>query len=159
MSTTTALYSDNDLQRAQSAIKSRLTFFFLIVAVALAVLVAALILRYKIPAIALTVLFSWIAYFYLSTKALPWIRYRRFLREMGEGLSRVTEGRFVLVGESSRMVDGVEVYDFVLRVGDEEEDERLFLWDADKPRPEIAEGQLMRIISYSNYVKEYMLGA
>jgi hypothetical protein len=41
----------------------------------------------------------------------------------------------------------------MLRVGPDEADERLFLWDADKPLPEIAQGREVCVTSHSNFVK------
>ena len=51
------------------------------------------------------------------------------------------------------MLDGVAVYDFMVYEGDDESEQRLFLWDADKPLPTYQKGQLLDIVSFGKYIK------
>lgn len=151
---TITLYDESDRERTSRALRKGWIALLCALIPTLAGLVALMILRQKYPAIIVTVVGAWICYYIIMNKMMPWFRYRRFLRDMDEGLSRVTDGWFVSLSESPRMADGVSVHDFVLRVGDEEEDERLFLWDDDKALPEINEGEPIHVVSFSNFVKK-----
>lgn len=151
------LYSADDVTVAKGEQKKRLIAFFALCAVALAMLVFTLIWRFEIPGLAATALLSCVSFCFYSIKVSPYVKYNRFLREMSEGLSRETEGRFASISDSVRTVDGVEVSDFIVRVESDEMDERLFLWDVDKTCPEIQEGCAIRVTSHSNFVKSVEL--
>jgi len=147
------LYSAEDIRAANDKKKKRLMVFIVLCALATALFVVATILRLRIPGIAILAVLACVGYFFFSSQVMPYVRYCRYLKEMNEGLSRETEGCFASISGSLRMVDGVEVNDFVLLVDEGETDERLFLWDVDKPRPDIPEGQRIRVTSHSNFIK------
>lgn len=147
------LYTSRDLSEARRIRNIRLYCFFAVCALALAAFGATLILRVEIPGLIATALLSCVAYFVYSTKVSPHNKYCRYLKALQEGLTRETEGVYVSMASDTRMVDGVEVYDFIISVEPGEMGERLFLWDANKPRPTFAPEQEMKIISHSNFIK------
>jgi hypothetical protein len=73
---------------------------------------------------------------------------------MREGLTRDTNGWFVSLATEPRKSDGVLVRDFIIRISESEEDERLFYWDDDKPVPDLKYGECVSIKSFGNYIKE-----
>lgn len=153
MSNTTTLYSDQDATRTKAAIRKSLIILCILIAITLAILITALVVRIQALAAIGTIIGAWLSYFYFSTQLLPWMKYNNFLRDMGEGLSRESDGWFVGYSDESRIVDGVAVHDFLMRVGDDEEDERLFLWDDDKALPQLAAGDKIHLTSFSNFIK------
>lgn len=149
-----ALYGESDKVRTATALRKSLIALLCVLVPTIGVLIATLILRNKYVGIGVTIVGAWVCYYIIMQKMMPWFRYKRFLKDMDEGLSRATDGWFVSLSESPRLSDGVAVHDFVLRVGDEEEDERLFLWDDDKELPTLNAGDPVHIVSFSNFVKE-----
>lgn len=95
-----------------------------------------------------------LSYAYLSTKVMPWYHYWAYQNDMRHGLSRETDAWYVSCSDSTRESDGVQFHELIVRVGDKEEDERLFFWDDDKKLPEIREGQKVHIRSFGNYITE-----
>jgi len=95
-----------------------------------------------------------LCYAFLTIKLLPWYHYWAFQNDMRHGLSRETDAWYVSCSDSTRESDGVQFHELIVRVGDGEEDERLFFWDDDKQLPEIKEGQRVHIRSFGNYITE-----
>ena len=98
-----------------------------------------------------------LSYAFLAIKVMPWYHYWAYQNDMRHGLSRETEAWYVSCSDSTRISDGVAFHEFIVRVGDAEEDERLFFWDDDKKLPEIKEGQRLYIRSYGNYITELQM--
>ena len=93
-------------------------------------------------------------YAFLTIKLMPWYYYLTYQNDMRHGLSRETDAWYVSCSDSTRESDGVQFHELIVRVGDGEEDERLFFWDDDKKLPEIREGQRVHIRSFGNYITE-----
>lgn len=148
------MYTEQDYARVAAVKKKRLGLSFLVLALSLAVLVIGLVIRNKPMATFGTAAVACLFYAVLELKALPWVRYDRYLRDIREGLSHETDADFVSMSEAPRLNNGVMFYDFVVRVGGEDEDERLFYHDADKVVPEFEQGQMLHIVSFGNYITE-----
>lgn len=112
-------------------------------------------LRLQYAEMALAALSFCAIYFLWSFKVSPWVKYLKFLRDMRNGQRRTTECSFVSASPETRLHDGVEVHEYIMTVGTEEEDERLFYWDADKPQPKLNAGDRARIVSFGNFVVEF----
>ena len=95
-----------------------------------------------------------LSYAFLTIKVMPWYHYLAYQNDMRHGMSRETDAWYVSCTDSTRISDGVAFHEFIARVGDGEEDERLFFWDDDKKLPELKEGQKLHIRSYGNYITE-----
>ncbi len=148
------MYTDQDLARAEGAKKKRLALAFSVLAIAVVVLVVGLVIRMEPLATFGTALFACLFYAALELYAMPHVRYARYLRDIKEGLSRETDAEYVSISSAPRTSSGVLFYDFVVRVGPEPEDERLFYYDADKPLPNFAPGAHVHITSFGNYITE-----
>ena len=146
------MYTEKDFQAASREVKRRACILAAIFLAAAGLLTWALVARYRVLCYASVMLGCCAFYFYLMLKLLPWISYWKFLRDMRAGRSRVTEGWFVSLSDQARLSDGVAVHEFILRIGDKEEDERLFFFDDDKPLPRLEAGQRLRLTSYGNYI-------
>ncbi len=146
------LYHDEDMQNTKTKLRNRFITALVILAVVVAALVVLLWFRLRFVAIAATIVGIAILFFYCSMKLMPWYRYQRYLKDMNEGLRRVTQAWMVSISDSSRAQDGVMCRDFLVRVDESEEGERLFFWDEDKTFPAIAQGQMLTITSYGNFV-------
>ncbi|NLG24555.1 MAG: hypothetical protein GX558_04320 [Clostridiales bacterium] len=146
------MYTQQDYDRAGAQLKRRIVIAAIVLAIGLAALIAALIVRNRIVTIAAAVLTGWVLYGYISLKLVPHYHYRKYLMDIRQGRSRDSEGWFVSASDETRRVDGVSVHDVIVRVGDGEEDERLFYWDDDKPMPAIPSGQRVHIHSFGNFI-------
>lgn len=146
------MYSDADLARAERQKKRKLALAFSVLALAVLVLVLGLVLRIEPLATFGTAVFACLFYAALELFAMPYVRYARFLRDVNSGLSRQTDAEYMSTSAEPRMNNGVLFYDFCVRVGPEEGDERLFYFDADKRLPDCLPGQWLRITSFGNYI-------
>lgn len=148
------MYSKQDIQNAGQKVKGELTISLILLALGVAFIVAGMIIRNKNLAIIGGIAGSWLFYTHLMIKTMPWVRYKRFLNDLTNGLSHETDAWFCSMDESPRMLDGLAVYDVTVRVGDAEEDSRLFYWDADKPRPELKPDERVHIVSFGKYITQ-----
>ena len=149
------LYTEQDFAATKKVLTVRVLGLAAIIAVmaaALAVFVSAA--RNEYAATASAIVGCCLGYMYTVTKLMPWYYYRQYQKDMKHGLSRETEAWFVSCSDSTRLSDGVAFHEFVVRIGDGEEDERLFLWDDDKQLPELKNGQKLRLRSFGNYITE-----
>ncbi len=147
------LYTEKDFEATRQTLKKRALILAAIVVgtIVLDVLFAT-VLRHHMATIATALIGAWAAYMYASTQMMPWFKYWRYQEDMRIGLSRETQAKFVSCSSTTRVSDGVEFHEFIVRVGDGEDDERLFFWDDDKQLPEIEEGQMLNIRSFGNYI-------
>ncbi|MBQ2957558.1 MAG: hypothetical protein IJE08_14005 [Clostridia bacterium] len=149
------LYTEQDF----AATKKKLTVRAIILA-ALIICTAVLdglfvsVLRNRIAVIVTSVVGACLSYAYLAIKVMPWFHYWAYQNDMRHGMSRETDAWFVSCTDSTRLSDGVAFHEFIVRVGDGEDDERLFFWDDDKELPDLVEGQKLHIRSFGNYITE-----
>ena len=148
------MYTDSDFKKSSAAFMSRVLMTVFILAVGLGCVVTAMVIRSRWLAGIASVLTACLTYAHISLKVMPHYHYKRLLSDMREGLTRDTDGWFVSLAAEPRKSDGVLVHDFIIRIGETEEDERLFYWDDDKPAPVLQPGDRVNINSYGNYIKE-----
>lgn len=146
------MYTDADLARVDREKNKRLALAFSVLAVAIVAMVIGLVIRIGPLATFGTAVFACLFYAVLELFAMPYVRYARFLRDIKAGLSRETDAEYMSISGEPRMNDGVMFYDFFVRVGPEDEDERLFYYDADKQLPSYQPGQSLHITSYGNFI-------
>ena len=147
------MYTADDFVRAQKGFHTRLYIAIALLAATIACLCVALTLRLRLFGMISMLIGLWITYYFAATKMNPWRKYYLLLKDMKEGLERETQMRFWEISGEPRMLDGVAVYDFMVYEGDDEAEQRLFLWDADKPLPTYPKGQLLDIVSFGKYIK------
>lgn len=107
--------------------------------------------------IGITLFFGAFIIFFWGMKLTPHLHYRRYLREVYQGLSREVEGQVVAFEESVVFRDGLFFYPMVINVGDlkNAEDERLLYWDARLPRPNTQLGTRVRLKAHGNDIIGY----
>lgn len=148
------MYTEKDFLQAKKQKKIRVILFVIMAAAFLAAMAVFTAKRIQVMSIASAVVGFIVCYFIWSFKVSPWVKYDRHLKELKSGQKRETACEIMYFTDETRLVDGVEVHELITRVGKEEEDERLYYWDADKKRPDVKEGDKVSIVSYGNFVVE-----
>ena len=149
------LYTEQDFAVAKKRFMGRVAAFSAIVLItAILMVLFVSVFRNRIAVIITGVVGACLSYTYLSMKLMPWFRYWCYQNDMRHGMSRETDAWYVSCTDSVRVSDGVAFHEFIVRVGDKEEDERLFFWDDDKELPELKPGQKLHIRSFGNYIIE-----
>lgn len=146
------MYTDADLARADKTKSQRLGVAFSMLGVGLCLMIVGLIIRVELLSTIGLAAFGCIFYAVLELFAMPYVRYSRFLHDIQNGLSRETDAEFVSASSQPRLNSGVMFYDFIVQVGSDEMDERLFYFDADKPLPAIEPGRPLHITSFGNFI-------
>ncbi len=152
------LYTEQDFAATKRTFWTRVLILALIIAAMIgleALFMGPLRNRYAVWIVA--AVGCCLSYAYLTTQVMPWYHYMAYQSDMRHGLSRETDAWYVSCTDSTRVADGVEFHEFIVRVGDGEEDERLFFWDDDKKLPELKEGQKLHIRSFGNYITELQI--
>ncbi|MDR0929243.1 MAG: hypothetical protein LBM74_05955 [Oscillospiraceae bacterium] len=158
------LHSEAD--RARNGRRMRLTGLVLggIALLALAGIIAALIWRdpthmrnpNELPSqllvMGITLLGGGLLIFLWGMKFTPLLKYRKYLREIRAGLNRQVEGSVSHLEETITSREGLSFYALLVNVGDPKnpEDDRLFYWDGQLPRPALLPGQRVRILAHGN---------
>lgn len=103
---------------------------------------------------ALTLLGGGYFLFIYGVSVRPARIYRKHVQYMLAGRMRTTTGVFKAFSEDISDRDGLECHAMILNVGekDDPEDDRLFYYDAYKPRPEMAFGQRVTVRSNDKMV-------
>lgn len=144
------LHSQKDVVKNQARIRRVAVLLGILALIAAAGIAASLIWRdathmnnpnempSQIAAIAITIVFGGAIIFIWSMKLSPPLAYRKFLRELGRGLSRYVEGEIVAVDEEVTFRDGLDFYAIMVNIGDvnDPEDDRRLYWDAQLGKPE-----------------------
>ena len=149
------LYTEQDFEQTRKILRQRwFAAGGMVVATGAIMGVFVSVLRNRPAVIIAAMICFCLCYAFMSIKLMPWFRYWRYQVDMREGLSRETDAWFVSCSDQTRVSDGVEFREFIVRVDDSEDGERLFFWDNDKALPALAEGQQLHIKSFGNYIKE-----
>ena len=118
--------------------------------VLLAAVVASFVLRIKWLTIGLSLVLGVFCIFGYGMLLSPVIAYRRHLDEVLHGRVRSTTGAFKEMEAQTVMRDGVKYYPVMISVGDMEnpEDDRLFYYDANLPRPDWKTGEMLTVTAH-----------
>ncbi|MBQ7455688.1 MAG: hypothetical protein IJS53_04530 [Clostridia bacterium] len=149
------MYQPGDYEQNRAQLRARLAaagipFFLLLGAAGL-----AFGLRWpQAVAMALTVAACSLAVFCYCLFISPVIAYGKHIDHALHGRTRDAAGVFVRMEENAVAREGLDYYAMTLNVGDKglEEDDRLFYYDANLPRPAWQAGQRLVITSYDNRV-------
>lgn len=151
------MYSDQDMKEINQLLRKRWLLTLgpsgIVLAAAIVIFVYGQLNRNDVlwmVTAALTLIGGAYLLFFFGVSVRPALIYRKNLRFLLEGRKRVTTGTFTEFSEDVSDRDGMEVYAMMLNVGEKNdpEDDRLFYFDAYKPRPEIPLGT--RVTVYSN---------
>ena len=112
--------------------------------------IVSFVLRIRWLTIVLSVLLGAFCIFSYGMLLSPVIAYRRHLDEVLHGKVRSTTGVFKEMENQPVMRDGVRYYPMMISVGDMEnpEDDRLFYYDANLPRPDWKMGETLTVTAH-----------
>lgn len=126
-----------------------------LMALFLAAVIVFTVKRMQIPQLITAGIGFIVVYFVWYFKVMPYTKYNRFMKELKSGRTRTGVFNYTDISSETRMYDGVEVWDLEMNEGPEEEDRRLFVFDADMEKPAFKEGDRVEITSFGRFVTEY----
>ena len=144
------MYTEQDYQDIQAQLKKR----WIAVGAPSLALLAAVIVSFVFRIKWLTVVLSLIlgaGFIFLEGMLItPLNAYRKHLDNVLHGKTRTATGTFKEMEQQTVMRDGVSFYPLMISVGDpnEPEDDRLFYWDANLPRPDWKTGETRTLTAH-----------
>lgn len=162
--TVASLHGDADVQRNNQRIRRILWIFGIMTLVAIAGIIAAFIWRdashmnnpneqaSQIIVIAITLVCGCIIIFFWSMKLSPLLAYRRYLKEINNGISRYVEGVVTQVDEQTTFREGLSFYGVLINVGEanDPDDDRILYWDVQHGQPTMHVGDRVYIHAHGN---------
>ncbi len=148
------MYTQSDLEQTLAQKKKR----WMLLAVPEAVLVAVIVYSLVIRQEWLTSLTSCVAgallIFVYDLAIKPLSCYARHLQGVLQGRTRTLEGTFKQLDMQPSVVDGVYYRGMIVSAGDptDEEDDRLFYYDTEKPLPQLQPGDKLRVTYHDREV-------
>ena len=144
------MYTEQDYQDIRGQIRQRSFALGIPAVLLLAGVIASFVFRVKPLTMGLSVLLGVFCIFGYGMLLYPVIAYGRHLDEVLHGRVRSTTGAFKEMEEQAVMRDGVKYYPMMLNVGDMEnpEDDRLFYYDANLPRPDWKVGEMLTVTAH-----------
>lgn len=144
------MYTEQDYQDIRGQIRQRSFALGIPAVLLLAGVIASFVFRVKPLTMGLSVLLGVFCIFGYGMLLYPVIAYGRHLDEVLHGRVRSTTGAFKEMEEQAVMRDGVKYYPMMLSVGDMEnpEDDRLFYYDANLPRPDWKVGEMLTVTAH-----------
>ena len=160
------LYREEDYQSAKSGMWKRLIILMIILGLTVAALIVFVgPVRNQFLAIAACAIGGCVFLFVLSTKALPWVNYWRYVSDIRKGRAHELDCTFKELSDAEKVSDGVVFHPFLVeldpvekpddRVGKDAKNadtERMLLWDADKTAPDLKPGDRLHVRSFGNYI-------
>lgn len=146
------MYTEQDKVQIAKRIKRYALRTLPMIAALIALYVVCMIQRWEIVAmldgamIFAACCFAWVMYLY------PCIRYRRFLQDMHEGLTREVEGSVVQIAEQEEMQDGVRVLPVRVCLA-KEQDERIVYLNVTKRDQFPTEGVNVKLDCFGRHIK------
>ena len=121
------MYSDKDLAQINGKLKKNAVVLTIVTAVLLGGFIAALIIGIEWLAMVMgPVVFVAIAYGF-TAYIIPNANYRRFLKDVQEGLSREMRGSVVEISANEEEQDGVRVLPVRIHLADEDDERFVYL--------------------------------
>ncbi|MBR0407643.1 MAG: hypothetical protein IJI53_06375 [Clostridia bacterium] len=144
------MYTEQDYSDICAQIKQRRLALAIPMAMLLAGVIVSFVFRIKWLTTALSLLLGAALVFCQGMLISPLTAYRRHLDEVLHGRTRTTTGAFKEMEEVAVMRDGVKYYPMMLSVGnmDDPEDDRLFYYDANLPRPDWKNGDMLTVTAH-----------
>ena len=144
------MYTEQDYADIRGQVKRRFLALSVPAALLLAGVIVSFVLRIRWLTTGLSLLLGVLCIFGYGMLLSPVIAYRRHLDEVLHGRVRSTTGAFKEMEEQAVLRDGVRYYPMMLSVGDMEnpEDDRLFYYDANLPRPDWKIGEMLTVTAH-----------
>lgn len=148
------MYTAEDLLAVSRQKNKRLVILAIPCILLLAGTVASFIIRIEWLTALLAVLLGIVLFFCLDMFIYPLSRYEKHLSHALNGKTRQITGRLKELEETAVDKEGLRFYPVILNIGrmDNEEDDRLFYWDALLPRPNWQPSQQLTITSYDKRI-------
>ncbi len=149
------MYTQKSYQENRQQLKTRLLAIGLPVTALFVLMLVSFFVRWpEALTVALTILSFGAAIFCFSMFISPLRAYGKHIDHALNGRTREITGSFLEMEETTVWREGVQFYPFTISVGDkkEEENHRLFYMDANFPRPDWKEDDMLHITSYDNRV-------
>ncbi len=148
------MYTNDNLDDIKQQLEKRVILCAAPAAVMLALFIYSLIIRLEWLSYFLSILLSFFIIFSWGVFISPVNSYKKFLINMLGLKKRATEGRFKAFIDAPTKRDGVFFTPFYISVGsmEDEEDDRLFYFDANLPLPDWRPGDALSIFSYDKSV-------
>jgi len=144
------LYTEQDYTEIRSQIRRRSLALGVPAVVMLAGVIVSFVFRIKWLTMGLSVLLGAFCIFGYGMLLYPVRAYGRHLDEVLHGRVRSTTGAFKEMEEQAVLREGVRYYPMMISVGDMEnpEDDRLFYYDANLPRPDWKVGEMLTVTAH-----------
>lgn len=151
------MYTQEHVTQLLKQKNKRLLLSALVLIPPLAVLVVSLFIRIEWLTIVSSIVFFGLGILLWDLFVGPVARYSRFVQNAATGKGIATMGRFKRWTEGISQRKGVSYRSFLLNVGDmaEEEDDRLYYFDANLPAPDWKEGDSLTVVTSDRNVVEY----
>lgn len=149
------MYTKQSYQENRQQLKTRSLVIGLPVFVLFVLMLVSAILRWpETLTVILSILTFGVSVFCYSLFIAPVRAYGKHINHALNGRTRQITGSFLEMDETPVWRDGVLFYPFTISAGDktEEENHRLFYMDANLPRPDWQEDDMLLITSYDNRV-------
>ncbi len=144
------MYTEQDYADIRGQLKRRWLALGIPALALLAAVIVSFAFRIRWLTIALSLVLGAGCIFSYGLLLFPVIAYRRHLDEVLHGRVRSTTGAFKEMENEIVMRDGVKYYPMMISVGDMEnpEDDRLFYYDANLPRPDWKPGEMLTVTAH-----------
>lgn len=148
------MYTENDFQEISVQLKKRITVLVIPALLLLAAVIVSFVFRSQLLTTVLSLLMGVYSLFSFSMFIYPVLAYKRHLHYVLHGRVRKLTGAFKEMDETIALRDGVRFYPMLINVGKMEnaEDDRLFYYDANLPRPDWQVGDMITITSHDKAV-------
>lgn len=148
------MYSKQDIQCISRQIRKRIAVFSLPSMFLLASIVYSFTQRNQSVTILSSIALCFFLIFIWGLFLSPLFRYKRFLTYMLYGKSRTTDGFFKCFLPDISERDGVLFHALYINIGnsDNEEDDRLFYWDARLALPDWDKGDHLSVVSHDKAI-------
>ena len=148
------MYTEQDFSDIRAQLNKRLLFTAIPTVIQLAAIIVSFVFRVKLLTMALTLILGAGLIFVYSMLIYPVYAYKRHLNNVLHGKTRTLTGAFKEMEEGDVIREGVHYYPMLVNVGDMQspEDDRLFYFDANLPRPDWQVGEKLTIISHDKAV-------
>ena len=144
------MYTEQDYSDICAQIKQRRLLLSIPAALLLAGVIVSFVFRVRWLTMALSLALGAGLIFGYGMLVSPLTAYRRHLNDVLHGRTRTTTGAFKEMEEGTVDRDGVKYYPMMLNVGnmDDPEDDRLFYYDANLPRPDWKPGDMLTVTAH-----------
>ena len=150
------MYTSRDYEKAFGKTNARIILGVALIALGVAGIVTLTLLRQKIALYIFTAVMYLVCFFVWSYKIAPWLKYKKFLKELKSGQRKHATLIYRGAAFETRMYDGVEVWDLDFYEEDGQT-ERLLVLDAEYKKPELQEGQKVKVESYGSFITKLEL--